>query len=170
MNCVLIVSDSHGLTTELVEIKNRHQTENIIHCGDSELNTEHEALKDMHVVRGNCDFDYKMSYTKNINISGFNFFVTHGHLYQVGRDLTTLARRAAKENAQIICYGHTHMARVEKIGQQLLVNPGSIRSPRDRVERTYAIIKFDDLNEVYVTFYTIEGKVLNDLSVVTRLK
>lgn len=55
---ILIISDSHGLTDELQTIAKRHAAEvdMMIHCGDSELETNHPALEGYKVVKGNCDF------------------------------------------------------------------------------------------------------------------
>lgn len=169
MDKILIISDSHGLTNELNELKRRYPNLSILHCGDSELYLDDPALKHMQVVKGNCDFDGRMAYEKTIEINNINLFMTHGHLYQVGSNLTTLSYRASEENAQIICYGHTHMARADKINGQLFINPGSIHSPRDRKEKTYAILAFEDLTNIQVNFYTLDGKMINDLSFKTSL-
>ena len=44
---VLIVSDSHGLTTELEKLKAKYQgeVEHFIHCGDSELEADDPAIR-----------------------------------------------------------------------------------------------------------------------------
>jgi len=169
MNRVLIISDSHGLTKELMDLKKRYATLDIIHCGDSELYLNDPILADMHVVRGNCDFDPKMPDDKIITINDMNFFITHGHRYRVGRDLTTLSYKASETKAEIVCFGHTHMARAEKIGNQIFINPGSIKSPRDRREKTYAILEFEDVTKIRVDFYSLDGKVISELSFETNL-
>lgn len=169
MKRVLIISDSHGLTNELIELKSRFPTMHILHCGDSELLIDDPALENMHIVRGNCDSDSKMPYDKVIEIEQINFFVTHGHLYRVGRDLITLSYRASEDNAQIVCYGHTHMARAEKIENQIFINPGSIHSPRDRKEKTYAILEFENPENIRVDFYTLDGKIIKELTLETKI-
>lgn len=169
MNKVLIISDSHGLTKELFHLKERFPTLDIIHCGDSELPMDHPALENIHVVRGNCDFDPKMPYTKMLNIHETNFLVTHGHLHYVGRDLTPLSYLASENNANIVCYGHTHRARADQIGDQIFINPGSIHSPRDRKEKAYALLEFKDSTNVHVNFYTLDGKIIRELSFTSRI-
>lgn len=164
MEKVLIISDSHGLTTELTSLKEQYGSYTMIHCGDSELFTGHPVLNNIQVVRGNCDFDQNMPEEILIPVAGINIFVTHGHLYRVGRYLTTLSYKASEYDAQIVCYGHTHRAKAEKIGKQIFINPGSIRSPRDRIEKTYAILTIEDGKHIQVDFHTTDGQILDELS------
>lgn len=164
MKTILILSDSHGLTKEMEQILQRHDTDYVFHCGDSELAIHHPLIEKMHIVKGNCDFGVSMPEEKWIDIQGIRFFLTHGHLYQVGHGLTNLSYRASEENAQIICYGHTHRAGVIKINKQIFINPGSIYSSRDRRERTYALLTLENGKHLSVTFYTTDGRVLEELA------
>src|SRR5699024_9114411 len=94
-------------------------------------------------VGGNCDPDTRYAYAQTIKIDDLNYFITHGHLHQVKMNLTTLSDRAEEVQADVVCYGHTHIAGAEKIGGQLFINPGSIRLPNNRTEKTYAIMEWD---------------------------
>src|SRR5690625_3918582 len=170
MTKVLILSDSHGLTNEITEIKKRHQIEHMIHCGDSELEADHPALEDIVTVRGNCDFDANLQLIEHLNIGGLQFFIAHGHTYDVGINLQNLYNDASKNGAQIVCYGHTHFADVEKIGDIIFVNPGSIRLPRQRKEKTYAIMEWEDLNQIHIRFYTNSGQKIDELSYTVSLQ
>lgn len=170
MNKVLILSDSHGLQEEISEITTRHQIKDIIHCGDSELEADDPVLNGIKNVRGNCDFDGKFPNSQLLEIGGLSFFVTHGHLHDVNISLLTLSYEAEQYGAQVICYGHTHVARAEKVDDKLFINPGSIRLPRRRQEKTYAIMTWEHMEEVYVDFYTTTGKHVTDLSYITSLK
>lgn len=161
---VLIISDSHGLTNELNEIKQRHHVDMMIHCGDSELLMDTKEMAGFLKVRGNCDQDSRLQHDITITKNDVTFFITHGHLYHVKRDIMTLSYRAEEENAQIICFGHTHIAGAEKINHQIFVNPGSIRIPRGRVEPTYAVLYIGQNNEqVKVVFYSLTGEEISDL-------
>lgn len=170
MTKILILSDSHGLTGEVAKIKERHEIENVIHCGDSELEMDHPILEDMINVRGNCDFDTNLPYVQQFDINKLNFFVTHGHLYDVGITLHNLHDDAANHDAQIVCYGHTHVAGVQKMNNILFVNPGSIRLPRQRREKTYAIMEWEDVDEIHIEFYTNSGEKVDELAYSTSLK
>lgn len=164
MTKVLILSDSHGLTDEITEIKERHQLKHMIHCGDSELDMDASELDGFLKVGGNTDYDVRFPEEQKSTINGLTFFVTHGHLHNVKANLMTVGYRAQEVNAQVICFGHTHIAGVEQIGKQLFINPGSIRLPRNHPEKTYAIMEFDSANDITVTFYKVDGEVVNDLT------
>src|SRR5690625_102228 len=170
MEKVLILSDSHGLTSEISKIKEHHQIKHVIHCGDSELEQDHPSLKNITTVKGNCDFDTKLQYIEQLNIGGLYFFITHGHLYDVGVNLQSLYKNAHENGAQVVCYGHTHVAKAEKIGEILFVNPGSIRLPRRRNEKSYAIMEWEDIGHIHINFYTTSGDKIDDLSYQTSLK
>lgn len=139
---VLIVSDSHGLQSELEEIKKRHEheVELMIHCGDSELSGSDKAIKKFAVVRGNCDFGNDFENEIVEEVAGLRIFATHGHLFSVKSSLMNLLYRAEEIEAQIVCFGHSHVLGAEMVKDILFINPGSLRLPRERPERTYVII------------------------------
>lgn len=167
---ILFVSDSHGLTKEIAQIKDQvGNVDLLIHCGDSELELDAEELAGFMKVRGNCDADTRLPNEQTMEIGDLNFFVTHGHLHQVKWGLTKLAYRAAEVNARVIGFGHTHIAGAEKVGDQLFINPGSIRLPRGISDKTYAVMEWDKLNEICVSFYTLEGKIVEELTYHTSL-
>lgn len=167
---VLIMSDSHGLSSEIQEIKDRHQLTYMIHCGDSELDSDHAFLNDMICVKGNCDFSSSFVNDNQVKINNIPIFITHGHLYDVRRSLMPLSYRAQEENSRIVCFGHTHVAGAEKINDILFINPGSIRLPRNRKEKTYAILNLDYKNKVKVEFYIPSGDLVRDLTYITSLE
>ncbi|WP_226036500.1 metallophosphoesterase [Aquibacillus saliphilus] len=168
---VLIVSDSHGLTEEVNLIKQRHinDVEQMIHCGDSELEMDSDELNQFMKVAGNCDMDARFLDEVDFAVTDLRFFVTHGHLFQVKSTLAPLSYRAEELEAQVICFGHTHIAGAERVGKQLFINPGSIRLPRVRKEGSYAILSWESKNNVLVEFFDIEGELLEDLTYETTL-
>lgn len=158
MSKVLIVSDSHGLTSELETLKERHQVSEYIHCGDSELTADAAPLNDYQVVKGNCDWQGDFQDELIVEKAGLRFFITHGHLFDVKTTLLKLQYRALEVNADIVCFGHSHIAYAEKIGEQLFINPGSILLPKHFNVPSYVIIEWEVPLEVNVTFYSLEGK------------
>lgn len=140
---VLIVSDSHGQRSELAELKKRHEQEValMIHCGDSELSVEDKELHGFSAVGGNCDFYGNFENEALEEVGGLRFFVTHGHLHSVKSSLMKLLYRAEEVNAQIVCFGHSHVLGAEMVHNKLFINPGSLRLPRGRKERTYVILE-----------------------------
>src|SRR5690625_2595052 len=96
MNRVLIVSDSHGLTNELRQIKDRHHALYNIHCGDSELVEDSPFLHEYITVKGNCDWKANFPKINKITINGVRFLITHGNLHHEKTSLLNLTL-AAKE-------------------------------------------------------------------------
>ncbi|KEF39515.1 phosphoesterase, MJ0936 family [Schinkia azotoformans MEV2011] len=164
---VLIVSDSHGLTKDLIELKKKYRTEveTMIHCGDSELDAHSEAMSSYIAVRGNCDFDSNFANEQLVSIkrNGLAFYVTHGHLYNVKMSLMNLRYRAEEVGANVVCFGHSHIAGAELIDNMLFINPGSIILPRLRKEKTYAILEVDEAKNCVVKFFSIDGKEILEL-------
>lgn len=163
MSKILIVSDSHLLTEELATIQQRHQVTHKIHCGDSELLNTDPVLQDFITVEGNCDLPGEYNVEEILTVDDLSIYVTHGHLYQVKTNLLPLTYRAAEVAANIVCFGHSHIAGVEKIDGRIYINPGSIRSPRRRQEKTYVILSWNN-HKIHVQFYDLDGNVVNDLS------
>src|SRR5699024_9433052 len=97
---------------------------------------------------------------QTIKIENLTYFITHGHLHQVKMNLTTLSYRAEEVQADVVCYGHTHIAGAEKIGGQLFINPRSIRLPNNRTEKTYAIMEWGCYEHVKVNDYNTDGKLV----------
>lgn len=164
MSKVLVVSDSHGLTKELEALRERHfnDVELMIHCGDSEIMPDDKVMNGYLTVRGNCDFDgYPLETTTEI--AGRKFFITHGHKYSVKTSLMNLSYKASEAGANIVCFGHSHVLGAEVIGGTLFLNPGSIRLPRGRIEKTYVILELVE-EKIKMSVYDISGRELTDLA------
>ncbi|MDQ0270031.1 metallophosphoesterase family protein [Cytobacillus purgationiresistens] len=161
---LLIVSDSHGLTEELDELKARHKEEvdKWIHCGDSELSAADKSISGFTTVRGNCDAEESFPNDVVKNAGDYKLLVTHGHLYTVKSTLMKLSYRARELQANIVCFGHSHLLGAERIDNTLFLNPGSLRLPRGRKEKTYMILHLEkDTATVYV--HQKDGRELEDL-------
>lgn len=141
----LIVSDSHGLTEELTMLREKYENEVdvMLHCGDSELTLDDEALQGYEVVRGNCDWDENRFPDEIVEeAGGVRFFVTHGHLYGIKTSLNKLSFKAKETEADVVCFGHSHIRGAEYVDKVLYINPGSILMPRKYSEKTYAILEY----------------------------
>ena len=84
-------------------------------------------------VRGNCDFrclfcDGEAQKTEEIFLEGRKIIATHGDLYQVKYGLENIKSLAQSRKADIVLFGHTHLAYEEYAGGEnpfYLFNPGS---------------------------------------------
>jgi uncharacterized protein len=165
MSKVLIVSDSHGLTKELQVLRERHfdEVNLMIHCGDSELIPDDQAISGYLTVMGNCDFGGGYPLETVAEVAGRKFFITHGHRYSVKSSLMNIKYKAQEVNADIVCFGHSHVFGAEVIGSTLFLNPGSIRLPRERFEKTYVILDLQ-AEKIKMSVYDISGRELSELA------
>lgn len=165
MSKLLIVSDSHGLSSELEMLKERHRDEVdlMIHCGDSQLMADDRELAGFVNVRGNCDLENRFPLETTAELSGRKIFVTHGHKYSVKTSLMSLNYRAKEVGADIVCFGHSHILGAEMVGGILFLNPGSILLPRERFEKTYMIVELLD-EVVKLSVFDLGGRELSSLS------
>ncbi|TDQ39189.1 metallophosphoesterase family protein [Aureibacillus halotolerans] len=151
-NKLLVLSDSHGFDVELDLLWDRHSKdiEAIIHCGDSELSPKADELEGMVTVKGNCDIG---SFPEVVTHSweGLRIYVSHGHLHGVKGSSDQIVQSAKRADADIVMHGHSHIAEAYENEGILVLNPGSVRLPRQRVEATYALLERKD-NAVEISF------------------
>ncbi len=161
---VLIVSDSHGLTAELEQLKKRHraEVELFIHCGDSELDADHPSMMNYLTVRGNCDEDQRFPMETVKEAGTRRILVAHGHRYSVKTDLMKLSYKAQEVSADIVCFGHSHYLGAEMVYDTLFINPGSIRLPRGSRARTYVILEIVE-HAYVIKVYDYDKGELSDL-------
>lgn len=157
----LIVSDSHGSKKELQQLKDTYEgnVNIMIHCGDSELTPDHPDLQGFQVVKGNCDFYNGFDEEIITDVEGIRFFATHGHRYNIKMSLQTLLYRAKEVEANVVCFGHSHMLGAEFIDGILFINPGSILLPRSRKEKTFTLLEVTE-KDIEIRFETLDGKVV----------
>ena len=74
-----------------------------------------------------------------------------------------LSYKAAEAGANIVCFGHSHVLGAEVIGGTLFLNPGSIRLPRGRIEKTYVILELVE-EKIKMSVYDISGRELKELA------
>ncbi len=154
---ILVMSDTHGDSDVIEKVRGYYPSvETLIHCGDSELPYTHDALDRMKKVRGNCDSDKAFPNEAVFEIADVRVFVTHGHLFNVKTSILSLSYRAKEANAQIVCFGHSHILGAEMIDDLLFLNPGSLLKPRGRKEKSFALIEIED-TYFEVKFFTEEN-------------
>ncbi|MFZ7945596.1 MULTISPECIES: metallophosphoesterase [Bacillaceae] len=165
MSKVLVISDSHGLTKELEMVRERHlnEVDLMIHCGDSQLAHDDKAISGYLTVMGNCDFGGGYPMETTAEAAGRKIFITHGHRYSVKSTLMNLKYKAKEVNADIVCFGHSHVLGAEMIDETLFLNPGSILLPRERLEKTYVILHL--LNDrIKLSVFEVNGHEMKDLA------
>lgn len=134
---IFVFSDSHGNTLFMNDILSREKGnyDHIIHLGDHCTDTRYIepiiGITPMISIIGNNDSYYarhEYSEEKVVELYGKRFFICHGHKYCVKQNFDLITKKAETECCDIVLFGHTHSACVEKRGSIHLFNPGSIGS------------------------------------------
>ena len=133
-----IISDTHGhveLTRPAVRMLESLEVDAVLHCGDigSMAVVELFSQWPTHFVFGNCD-DGTATFAAAIKMAGQTCHGMFGDLEFEGVRVALLHshdRRKFRETIdggefQLVCYGHTHVAAVDRHGDTVVVNPGAI--------------------------------------------
>ena len=106
-------------------------------------------------INGNCDAEvdqmvlkFQLHKTIDLTLNNIEFHLEHGHHL----DEYDNSRYA-------IIYGHTHIKRIEKIDNNVFLNPGSITIPKDGKLGSYMILDDNELS-LFDTDNTLLDKIL----------
>ncbi len=135
-----IMSDSHDNIWNLeraLSMIGKEKADLIIHCGDFVapfmLKELEKARIPVYGVLGNNDGSgFLLAKTAFSELKGITLFEITGHLDLEGFSLAFTHQRivaeglAATGRYDLVCYGHSHIHRLETVGKTLLLNPGEI--------------------------------------------
>lgn len=126
---ICIFSDSHNIARNMLCVIGEQNPDIIIHLGDGERDIakiESQFPKiPLYAVKGNCDIGSVLPDKHVVEINGVKFFMAHGHTYNVKNGLTALLNAAHFSGANLVLYGHTHLAKYEEHGDLCVLNPGT---------------------------------------------
>jgi putative phosphoesterase len=133
-----IISDTHGhveLTRPAVRMFESLDIDAVLHCGDigSPAVVELFAHWPTHFVFGNCDSDSQELAAAigrvgqhchglfgDLEFDGVRVALLHSH------DGRRFRQTIESGDYRLVCYGHTHVAAIDRHGDTLVVNPGAI--------------------------------------------
>lgn len=133
-----VVSDTHGHvanTRHAIRMLQSLEVETVLHCGDIGMPeiVEHFAPWPAHFVFGNCDDDRAALRAAiaaagqacheefgDFELAGVKVALLHSHDRERFRSTIHSGRW------QLVCYGHTHVASIDKHGETTVLNPGAI--------------------------------------------
>lgn len=178
---ILIVSDSHGVSDNVLRAIDKTNPDHFIHLGDIEDDPE-EIIKHFSspilpriFIKGNCDYGGRESLWKNavFDLNGHRFYCCHGHSEKVNYGLATLALTCAEERCDIALFGHTHVP-FDSSGLAVknppyyeednfssfnpglrILNPGSITLPRGGYPKGYMVMDMEPDGRYRVTYHTL---------------
>jgi len=142
-----VISDTHMVISSIERLEKEIKGVDIlIHLGDNveDIATIKKYYKGEIInVKGNCDFSEGVPSDRLIEVCGKKIFLTHGHRYGVKENLSRLRYKALETGADIVLYGHTHIAKIDFEEGIWYINPGSASLPRDG-DRSYVIISINE--------------------------
>ncbi len=135
-----LVSDTHGLVRNGL-FRALGGVSQILHAGDVGGREVLDALRSIapvQAVYGNVDpLDGVLPDEIVTRVGGLSIHVSHGH--ELGSP--TPAKLLSRYPADILVYGHTHHALVERDGGRLVINPGAAGPKRFDVKPSVAILR-----------------------------
>jgi putative phosphoesterase len=173
---LLVMSDSHGNLASLRAVLSwgkKHQIDAAVFLGDgayevSQVAHETAFTGTLSMVRGNGDALYHIPLTNTVEFAGYTFLITHGHQSRVSEGLDGLVAAAHSLGADAALYGHTHVPFWEEIDGLLVLNPGSVGSPRSNKGASFAVIECPPDEWFKIQYWGIKdgvmGKVIEKLA------
>ncbi|MBQ9802623.1 MAG: YfcE family phosphodiesterase [Clostridia bacterium] len=143
---ILILSDTHGHAERITEVLRRTGADTLLFLGDGlrDLAAVDEQTVTVRAVRGNCDW-FSGDTVPELRLEifgGYRVLMMHGHRYGVKGGIGAAVAAAAREQADVLLYGHTHepfeatlpvgtpLADGTALQKSLLVvSPGSLGAP-----------------------------------------
>ena len=153
-----VVSDTHGhlpFATAAVRMLESLEVEAVLHCGD--IGTEDVvplfAAWPTHFVLGNVDYPRYMEAA--IQEAGQHY---HGRFAELemegiaiallhGDDERLLAETISSGRFGLVCHGHTHKQRLQRIGETLVLNPGALYRTN---QHSIAVVQLPELEVTHV--------------------
>ena len=161
---LLVLSDLHGSAADTalaLEAFKREEADYLVLLGDvlargnwqsplahQPLETArllNQVAKKTIAVQGNCDLDglERLAFPlapgfSTILTANRRLFCTHGHLY-------TADKLPPLQAGDVFCFGHTHIATLQKKDGILLLNPGSVALPKNGQPKSYALLTSTDV-------------------------
>ena len=133
-----IISDTHGLLRPAA-FRQLSRVDHILHAGDigrPEIVWELRSIAPVTAIWGNVDTgDWARAYpeTERVLLAERTFYMLH--------DLKTLGVDPAAAGIHVVVSGHSHVARVDTVGEVLFVNPGSAGPRQFKLPVTLAILE-----------------------------
>jgi putative phosphoesterase len=155
---IAVISDTH--TTSLAELPAElrdilSDADIILHAGDYTSDYLLNELRDLgqfNGVSGNMDpYQIKRSLPPSLTLefSGFKIGMTHpiegGTPFNIEKKV-----RSRFDKVDILIFGHTHKTKNKKVGDVLMINPGSAIGAFPATRKTMCVILIDDTIEARI--------------------
>ncbi|MEJ2215103.1 MAG: metallophosphoesterase family protein [Gemmatimonadota bacterium] len=144
-----LISDTHGALRPSV-FDALDGVDRILHAGDvgrSDILVELETIAPVDAVCGNTDGDdlrARLGLELELELQGRVVVLTHGHAMGAPNPLNL---HKACPDADIVVYGHTHIAAIDRYEDTLFVNPGAAGPGRLGGRPSLALLDLGDGGE-----------------------
>ncbi len=159
---LLVISDSHGRPDVLKALVEKYgeRCDALVFCGDGigDLCSALEATQKnkklaaafppvVIFARGNGDYpdfpfgegEIKVPLHQFLKVAGMKVMATHGHSEGAYYGLGRMNQVALENQADVVFYGHTHVASRQEEDCTFFINPGSCARPRGGQKACFAI-------------------------------
>lgn len=141
---IVVFSDSHRNTANMEEVIRREKPDLVLHLGDlcediDEIGRTFPLLAIQNVC-GNCDGFTETPDQRVLQVAGKRILMMHGHRYGVKQTFLPAVCAAKELDADILLFGHTHVAHCENLDGLWILNPGSCQGGRG----TYGVISLEN--------------------------
>ena len=167
----MFISDIHGNVNALEECINvflKEEADKLIILGDTVSPTSNEdterivkllnSMKDkIEVIRGNCD-NYDFEEMLEVELFDIDTLYINGKFVTVAHGHNANAYELPMDCGSIFIQGHTHVPMLNKLGDKIVGNPGSISRPRGTDMRCYILMEEDK-----ISLKTIDGKLVKGI-------
>jgi len=173
---LLVISDSHGRADVFRAIVEKfgERCDALVFCGDGigdfcaalEATKKNKKLAKAFppvaiFARGNGDYpdfplddgEIKVPLHQFLKVAGMKIMATHGHAEGAYYGLGRMNQVALENQADIVFYGHTHIAARQEEDCTYFINPGSCAHPRGGQKACFALVNIPGLQERAETTY-----------------
>ena len=174
---LLVLSDTHGSVTILKTVltwANDRMPPNDTICaaaflgdGISDLRPAVDAAGfscNWAIVGGNNDYGHS-SEAAIFDFNDHRFFMCHGHRYNLYGGYHSLIAAARNNGADAVLFGHIHVPIVKNENGILLVNPGSLGRPRNKIGASFAVIECVTGEPLQVEFWGVDKGEIDKLNI-----
>lgn len=155
-----VVSDTHGhveYARQAVRTLEKFHVDRVMHCGDIGSNEVVELFAPWQTdfVGGNCDH-HPERLAAAIAEAGQTFHPRFGELHLDGKRIALLhgddrakfLEVTESNEWDLVCYGHTHVAAIDRRDRTLIVNPGALYRANPH---SLAIVDLSELEASIIT-------------------
>jgi putative phosphoesterase len=151
-----VLADTHGsVLADVLDFFKRECVDGILHAGDIgslAVISALEKIAPVIAVSGNGDepLFHRYPWDLRLHVGGRRIFLCHWY-DNYGRIHPEYQRAVSEWRPDVLIYGHTHAARLERREQVLHLNPGYAGAPEPSRRRSVALLELPALEATLVS-------------------